>query len=323
MSRPLRIEYSDAYYHVMNRGRGRQSIFHDEVYFTSFLHTLAEAHDRFGLEVHAYCLMTNHFHLLLKTPEGNLQRVMRHVGGLYTQRYNRLRNTDGPLFRGRYKAILVDSDEYLLHLSRYIHRNPLEAKMVDELERYEWSSYLAYIGKVPGQPWLYKNEVYGQLKTKRLLRKKYKEFVMGSEACEDIEEFYGRERFKPILGDEDFVQRIVEEYGDSSIEVRVDDRRLCRPSMERILQVVSEAYGVTPSVLLKIEKGRGKKNMARKVAMYLAQNKGGLRLTEIANIFGLKHYGGVSNAIYGVVKELELDGGFEKSVNSIINRFDP
>lgn len=136
MTRPLRIEYPDAYYHVMNRGRGRQAIFHDQAYFDAFLATLSEAHERFSLEIYAYCLMSNHFHLLVKTPEGNLQRAMRHVGGVYTQRYNRLKKTDGPLFRGRYKAILVDADEYLLHLSRYIHRNPLEAHMVDDLTNY-------------------------------------------------------------------------------------------------------------------------------------------------------------------------------------------
>ena len=108
MSRPLRIEYPDAYYHIMNRGR--QAIFHDEAYFQAFLQTLSEFHERLGLAIHAYCLMTNHFHLLVKTPERNLQRAMRHIGGVYTQRY---------------KAILVNVDEYLLHPSRYIHRNPL------------------------------------------------------------------------------------------------------------------------------------------------------------------------------------------------------
>jgi putative transposase len=92
----------------------------------------------------------------------------------YIQRYNRLRKTDGPLFRGRYKAILVDSDEYLLHLSRYIHRNPLEANMIDDLERYAWSSYPAYIGKTRRQPWLYQDEVYGQLQVKRQYKKNTK-----------------------------------------------------------------------------------------------------------------------------------------------------
>ena len=129
MPRPLRIEYENAYYHVMNRGRGRQRIFHDKNYFEAFLKTLEEAHQRFGIEILCYCLMSNHYHLLVKTPEANLGRAMRHINGLYTQRYNRLKQTDGSLFRGRYKAILVEEDSYQLQLSRYIHRNPIGAKM--------------------------------------------------------------------------------------------------------------------------------------------------------------------------------------------------
>ena len=105
MPRPVRIEYEGACYHVMNRGRGRQPIFRATAYFQAFLETLAEAHERFGVVIHGYCLMGNHYHLLLQTPHGNLGRVMRHMNGVYTQRYNRLKPTDGPLFRGRYKAI--------------------------------------------------------------------------------------------------------------------------------------------------------------------------------------------------------------------------
>lgn len=141
MARPLRIEYTDGYYHVMNCGRGRQRIFHDTKYFEAFLVSLQEAHQRFGVQIHSYCLMGNHYHLLLKTSEANLSRSMRHINGLYTQRYNRLKKTDGPLFRGRYKAIVVDSDSYLLQVSRYIHLNPLHAKLVRDLKRYPWSSY--------------------------------------------------------------------------------------------------------------------------------------------------------------------------------------
>lgn len=178
MSRPLRIEYENAYYHVMNRGRDRQSIFYGDEYYEAFLATLAEAHDRFGVEIHAYCLIGNHYHLLLKTPEGNLQRVMRHVNGVYTQRYNRLKKTDGSLFRGRYKAILIDSDEYLLHLSRYIHKNPIEAGLVNHLVGYPWSSYPYYAGACPSSAkWLYTREVYEQLNIKRMFAKKYQLFV--------------------------------------------------------------------------------------------------------------------------------------------------
>ena len=155
MPRPLRIEYENAYYHVMNRGRARQTIFHDQKYFEAFLSTLAEAHQRFGVEVLCYCLMKNHYHLLLKTPEANLGRVMRHINGVYTQRHNRLKKTDGPLFRGRYKAICVEKDSYQLQLSRYIHRNPLEAKHVQKLDSYPWSSYRYYVRSTEKPPkWL-------------------------------------------------------------------------------------------------------------------------------------------------------------------------
>ncbi|WP_196141202.1 transposase, partial [Aliikangiella sp. G2MR2-5] len=124
MPRPTRIEYQGAFHHVMNRGRHRRAIFHDRRYFEAFLKTLEEAHQRFDAVIHAYCLMSNHYHLLIETPKANLGQIMKHINGLYTQRYNRLKKVDGPLFRGRYKSILVEADAYLLQLSRYIHRNP-------------------------------------------------------------------------------------------------------------------------------------------------------------------------------------------------------
>ena len=113
----------------MNRGSGRQKIFHGAKYYEAFLETLEESHNRFDAQIHAYCLMDNHYHLSIATPRANLGRIMRHINGVYTQRYNRLKRTDGPLFRGRYKAILIDDDAYLLQLGRYIHRNPAVAPL--------------------------------------------------------------------------------------------------------------------------------------------------------------------------------------------------
>ena len=102
--------------------------FHGPEYYDDFLKCFHEAHKRFGVEVHSYCLMGNHYHLLLKTPRGNLSRTMQHIDGVYTQRHNRRKRTDGSLFRGRYKAIVIDASNYLLQVSRYIHRNPIELK---------------------------------------------------------------------------------------------------------------------------------------------------------------------------------------------------
>ena len=323
MTRPLRIEYEGAYYHVMNRGRGRQAIFHDEEYFNAFLNTLAEAHQRFGLEVHAYCLMSNHYHLLLKTPEGNLQRAMRHVGGLYTQRYNRLKRTDGPLFRGRYKAILVDHDEYLLHLSKYIHRNPVEARMVGRLEDYAWSSYPDYIGQRKPEKWLYRSEVYGQLSTKRPMGKKYQAYVNEAGIDETIENFYSRERLSPILGGEDFIEEIQDKIGEIVEETSHQDRQRLKPTVLKIVTAISDYYGVLESEIYAVRKGRGVQNRPRQLAMYLAQHVGAHRLADIAKAFGLKHYGGASNAIYTFKQALQKDARLRREVNAIINRFDP
>ncbi len=323
MSRPLRIEYENAYYHIMNRGRGRRAIFHGDEYVEIFEKSLDEAHKRFGLQVFAYCLMGNHYHLLVKTPEGNLQRTMRHVGGVYTQRYNRLKRTDGPLFRGRYKAILVDHDEYLLQLSKYIHRNPLEAGMVNRLEDYAWSSYPAYIGMVKPPRWLYQQEVYEQLTSSRQRKRKYQAFVDDSHMPDSFQKFYNRQRHDPILGGKAFVERVKLLLSDTSDEISHGELQFTRPAIERIVAIVSDYYGIADSDIYAMRKGRGKTNQPRKVAMYLAQHLGGYRLVEIARAFGLNHYGGVSNAIYMLNQQMGEDRRLRHDIKSIINRFDP
>jgi len=128
MSRPLRIEYSGAWYHVMNRGRRREKIYYDKKDYEQFLKVLEETSSLFSVEIHAYTLMPNHYHLLIRTPKGNLSRGMRHINGVYTQRFNNKYKIDGSLFRGRYKSILVEEESYLLELVRYIHRNAYKAK---------------------------------------------------------------------------------------------------------------------------------------------------------------------------------------------------
>ena len=127
MSRPLRIEYEGAWYHVMNRGRRFEDIFDSPDNYTAFVELLKDTSEMWNVRIAAYCLMPNHYHLLVCTPDANISRSMRHLNGLYTQAYNRDHKCDGPLFRGRYKSILVSADDYLLQLVRYIHRNPLKA----------------------------------------------------------------------------------------------------------------------------------------------------------------------------------------------------
>ena len=218
MSRPLRIEYENAFYHVMNRGRGRENTFLSDDDFKHFLYCIEQASLRFNIEVHSYCLMTNHYHLLIKTPDANLGRAMKHINGLYTQYFNRTHNTDGALFRGRYKAVLVDADNYLLHVSRYIHRNPIETStpLVDELIEYKWSSYSAFIKKTSTPKWLVRDFIFS-LQGKKRKYAAYKQFVE-YENNKEISTFYGAKKLFSVLGGDEFIQNIKEYIAKSDNE---------------------------------------------------------------------------------------------------------
>lgn len=313
MPRPLRIEYEDAYYHVMNRGRARQKIFHSEEYYIEFLKTLEEANSRFGVEVLSYCLMNNHYHLLLKTPEGNLGRVMRHINGVYTQRHNRLKKTDGSVFRGRYKAISVEEDSYQLQLSRYIHRNPVEARIVDSLEEYRWSSYKYYVSAQTGPKWLFQGEIYSQLGVKRGQRESYRAYTeMGTD--EEIAQFYAKGNVMPYLGSDEFRgwaydQRVTEESAVSAGVIK----KFKRPIRE-VVEEVGKEFEVEPASILK--RKRGESNVPRWVAMYLCQHVWGYRLVDIASEFGLKRIGSIPTTIKKLKDLMKSD----KELCSVVRR---
>ncbi len=146
MARPLRIEYIGALYHVTSRGDRQEAIFDDDQDRTAFLNVLSEVVSRFRWRCYAYCLMENHYHLMIETPEANLTKGMRHLNGVFTQRSNRRHKRSGHLFQGRYKAILVDRDSYFLELARYIVLNPVRAAMVKHPRLWVWSSYGTTIG---------------------------------------------------------------------------------------------------------------------------------------------------------------------------------
>jgi REP element-mobilizing transposase RayT len=163
MARPLRIEFPDAIYHVTSRGDRREPIFVDDADRSSLLAIVAKGLDRFNAQVLAYCLMGNHYHFVLRTSEPNLSRLMRHINGVYTQAFNRRHAQVGHLFQGRFKAILVDRDAYLLAVCRYVELNPVRAGMVTEPSAWPWSSYRAHAGLSRAPAWLDTATVYGCL----------------------------------------------------------------------------------------------------------------------------------------------------------------
>ena len=267
MSRPLRIQYPDAWYHVMNRGRRGDEIFREDKDYVAFIDLLREIVDDYNLKVSAYCLMSNHYHLLVQTPDSNLSRAMRHLNGVYTQRYNRIHHCDGQLFRGRYKSILVEADSYLLELLRYIHRNPLEAGLVDNLQKHNWSSHKGYLSNAKRWDWLYKRFALSLFsKDHAESIRLYKQFVT-KEVPDEINMILGRGKLPPVLGTKKFIDKIKDLFFSDRSHEEIPEAKLLAPDPDRILKAVAEFYKVRIDDLLKSR--RGYFNEPRNVAIYL------------------------------------------------------
>lgn len=203
MARPLRLEFPGAVYHVTSRGNARQDIVADDRDRSLVVSLLAHVVDRYGWLCHAYCLMDNHYHLLVETQQPNLSLGMRQLNGRYTQAYNRQHDRVGHLFQGRFTAILVEKEAHLLELCRYVVLNPVRAKMVPHPRQWAWSSYRATVGEATAPAWLTTDWVLGQFGQKiGLAREQYRSFVVegrgGPCPWEDLQgQIY--------LGSEDFV----------------------------------------------------------------------------------------------------------------------
>lgn len=319
MPRPLRLEYEGAFHHVMNRGRNNQNIFHDEHYFEAFLKILKDSCERYDGILHAYCLMTNHYHLLIETPKANLSQIMQHINGKYTQWHNRHCKKDGTLFRGRYKSVLVDEDSYLLQLSRYIHRNPIEVKraMVSQLEDYPWSSYPAYINKVKSPSWLLRDKTYQMLGEKNRY-KGYQNYVeIGID--EDIKRFYSKGNLLRVLGSKEYREerRYEVEHTDlPALRAALQDR----PTINEVLKLVSELTGETANDLRKNGKKLAVKAEKRAFAIYACKIYAGVTYKAIAEHFNLSHVGSVCYPLARIKREIE-EGKWKKEAKRIEKKY--
>ena len=215
MTRPLRIQYPGAWYHVMNRGASHRNIFLSDKQRIEFLSLLEEITLTYDVEIHAYCLMGNHYHLLLHTPRGNLSEAMRHLNSKYTRFFNKHKKRDGSLFRGRYKSIIISGENYLLAVSRYIHLNPLQANLVDDLNKYPWSSYPAYIDMTTPPDWLKMNTVLRRFKRKQKKPLSYEDFVK-LDNDEKTTAFYNTTNIAPVLGNKDYCNKVFEQLKKQS-----------------------------------------------------------------------------------------------------------
>lgn len=314
MARPLRIEYPGAWYHAMNRGLNQSDIYLSQSDYELFLKVLKESCDLFHVSVSAYCLMSNHYHLLLCTPEGNLSRFMRHLNGVYTQRHNRKHKKDGPLFRGRYKAILVQEEEYLREVMRYIHRNPLKAKMVKELGRYPWSSHKVYEKGKSKESWLNIDDVLGSFSEKRRIAlRMYKEFIDQTIETE-LDKFYSRAQQSSILGDESFIKMIRERfiYPDKDIKIEIKEKIqiLSEGRIEKINLEIRDYFGINEKKLYSSR--RGEVNIPRYMAISLSRELSGFNFPEIAKRYKIENYRTVGTICYRFNEKLKSNKKLSK-----------
>lgn len=273
MARPLRLEFAGALYHVTSRGDRREDIFLCDDDRKDWFSVLALVCDRFNWVVHAYCQMTNHYHLLVETVDGNLSRGMRQLNGVYTQRFNRRHAMAGHLFQGRYKAILVQKEAHLLELSRYVVLNPVRAKMVVLPEDWHWSSYNAVIKDQFTPPWLDTDWLLSQFGTQRnQAREAFRQFVAEGHGLASP---LMATRHQLLLGDDDFVKQHQTEMKQSDLrEVSIAHRR----SLALSLDEYQERY------------------TQRNEAMAQAYQSGAYTMAQIAEHFGV-HYMTVSRAV--------------------------
>ncbi len=314
MSRPLRIEFAGAWYHVMNRGAGRKRVFKTDEQRAFFLSVLAETFKRFNAEWHAYCLMDNHYHLLVRTPDANLQRIMRHVNGLYTQYFNRQEKRSGPLFRGRYNSIVVEADAYWLELSRYIHRNPVDEGAVKDLAAYQWSSYRSYVGLDATPPWLTTKYILNAIGV-RDSKRRYVAYVAG-DTDEALLDFYAQAKINPILGSDPFRKKVLS--GKVSDISRPELRSAsARPALKDVVAAVCREFGVDQSTIWVSTRGRGVTSPARSITMVLCQQVADMRLSQIADTFSLASYASAGATIRTTRARIEEDKVLANSVKAI------
>ncbi len=285
MARKPRIHIPGGLYHVILRGNGGQPVFLQDDDFYRFYLLLQEGTCRFGYRVHAFCLMPNHIHLLLQAGDIPLSRGMQNLSFRYTRWINGREKRTGHLFQGRFKAVLVDGDTYLLELVRYIHLNPLRAKMVEDPEEYPWSSHNTYLGK-ESFLWLTTDWMLHQFgKSVKKARAGYRSFVLDGLAETHRTEFHGGQDDSRLLGDDKFVDKCLAGCGET----------VSRVTVKEIASAVCEDYNIDEAEL-KTKSQQRITSEARAVMGWLARELGCVTLSEVGRYVN-RDVGSISSAV--------------------------
>ncbi len=309
MTRQLRIQYPCAYYHVTSRGNERKDIFKKKGDREQFLEYLKSAYLRYGAVIHAFCLMNNHYHLLLETPKGNLSQIMLHINGAYTNYFNIKHKRRGHLYQGRYKAIVIEADSYAGELSRYIHLNPVRAGMVNMPEKYLWSSYQYYIGKKKKPDWLSIDFILGYFEHASMpTAKNYASFVL-ARLFEKTGSPLEKTVASTMLGSDSFIEKIIEEHLGHKKKARDLPALSELKRIEKIDLIYEEA---------KVHLGDSNR-VSRNAALFISHKYSGKTLKDIGEYFGICE-SAVSLASSRFNQKMKWSRKLKKSIELIINK---
>ncbi len=311
MARSLRLEFEGAFYHITSRGNLRDRIFFDDKDRERFLEIIRRTKERYGYLLHAYALMENHYHLFLETPKANISQIMQNINTSYTVYINKRHKRFGHLFQGRFKGIIVDKETYLIVLSRYIHLNPVRARIVKNPEDYRWTSYREYIGACKEKESIVDTaETLSSFsKTKTAAMTAYREFVkegIGEKhnPLEDVEAGV-------LLGSKIFIAKIRSMLQRRKPEEEIPQMKRLREiiPVDKVVKVCCNYYGKKEEELLK----KGKEKEERQTAIYLSKIMSNTKNVEIGRCFGIKG-STVSEALKRVETRLKRDKIFQNEI---------
>jgi REP element-mobilizing transposase RayT len=307
MPRALRIEFENALYHVTSRGNERRPIFRNDRDRRTFLRLLGETAARFGWSVTAYVLMTNHFHLVIQTPQPNLSRGMQWLNGTYAGWFNRVHKRCGHLFQGRFHAFLIEKETYFAEVLRYVVLNPVRAKMVERAEDYRWSSYRATAGLEAAPAWFDLTSALQTLGAEETAaaQTEYRSFVNAKLGCEEW--LWDQVTNGIYLGTTSWTKRmrkLVERKPRSTDHPKVQ-RAVGRPAMHEVIAVLAKAAQLPRDVVRSVRGGR-----LRSLAAWLGWHEGLVTLRSIAAALRLRSEGHISN----LIRRCQLDLGRDRDL---------
>jgi REP element-mobilizing transposase RayT len=320
MSRPWRIEYEGALYHLLSRGNEGNNIFVDGDDRQSFLDTIEEMTQRFEIDVFAYVLMNNHYHLLIRTCRANLKKAMHWFGTTYTQRFNRRHFRSGHLFQGRYKSIIVQNEAYLLQLSYYIHRNPLRAGIVKRLADYRWSSYKVYAYERKTPKWLSTDLILSQFQGEQDRHKSYREKVQ--KYSREEKRLFEDVRHGLIVGSQQFAEKIRKKYLPSKLDSAMPQQSQLATAVDLESFMVQAARQLDCNVTDFVQAGRlsGVDKEKRDLLLYFVWQAGHLSNEQIGILFGVS-YSAVSHIVRSFKTKVRKDQRLQAKLNQFNSLF--